>query len=282
VAAAVAIAVALIGSVLTWGLQEYSDRRKQLKEDTLRNRGEYRQHGLWLNQAVFQYLPSIALTCPLMTPYRVRPEPSGLSVTWLNNAAAPVEQLPNWNHALSHLRSDPRLDEGWGACLLAVAEYYETRSRTTDRLIALFTELVRREYGPEMNLDGPLQALAPPSCDVAFLAWFRIARAANPGWMTGPFYLPTGQPYVTNGNARLLWGRDATEADPARLQRIWDTVWAHAGLTGEVEEVVASHRHAVDTLSVVGDLTRRYSNLVGMTQDFDGECDECSKRWKPR
>lgn len=218
-----------------------------------------------------------------MTPNTDRPSNSGLSVTWSNNTQIAIEDLPNWEHALAHLRSDPRLDETWAKCADRTAMYYDARATTAEKLITRLSEMVRAEYGPEMKIGGSFQWDSPPWCDVPLLAWFRMARAANPGWAAGPFYLPdNNQFYVTLASMRPLWGRNAYEADPSRLQRIWDVILADSKLTALVDDVVSKHKAAVESVSILTQQSRQYSNVLGMTQEFEGECEECSRRWKPR
>src|SRR5208282_4972465 len=255
-------------------------REVREREDRNTNRSEYRRHGLWLNQAVFQHLPSLRLQKEVGYPQMH--DGSGLVVIWANNDVLLVERLPNWPQAIQHLTSDVHLRQSVEAVTRSSLGYYYVRADTFKQLVAKLSELVEKEYGPEMRVKDVWEGQVPPWCNVERMAWVALTQAENPDFLKQPLFNSPNQSFVALANIQFLGGRNSEELDSTRLQRIWDRVRSDEELAAGMKQVVENCRQAKEQISVFGEQALHYSNRLAMTEDFEGECDECSKRWKPR
>ena len=203
--AALAVVASCVSPYLVKPVEEASERRREETRVRGENRVRFERHALDLNSHAFAPMVAVVLESPLGNPPIYgnlnRPGGTGLHVRLANAQQAAVEGLPNWQLAHEHLSANPTLKRSWEETVEKARRYYELREATFNATVARLTQLVREEYGPQMQIVGGMGS-NPPWFDVAGTAWFIIGRR-------GPlnrrdFFNPGINPQTSEDHPRMV------------------------------------------------------------------------------
>lgn len=288
VAIVATVAVPFIERVLSNAASRTDERIHQRDE----NRAQFAQHALELNSHAYQPMVGVVLQSPLENPpINGRLDPpggSGIQVRLPDNQQLPIEGLPNWQFAMDHMLANAHVRAAWDAATAKAGRYYELRESTFNKTVGRFRVLLREEYGPGMHFSNTFSDHPVPWVDPEGLSYFVIGRRGplnrreffNPGGSSPD--VDENQPrQITTGSGYYLWGRNAREAEPTRLQGVFDAVWADSELSAAAEATAHADREAKGALADLSERIRIYSNWILLSKTFEGECGVC-RTWIPR
>ncbi len=276
---ATTLGVAILNSSATLAAESRAERR--------RNSKQFGRHSIELNEHVFKFMVSVRIEYPLERNPPIHPAGFGLVVP---HPSSPqpigIAGLANWPYGLAHFLANLEVKARWDGALAILSKFYSARDSNLAVLTDALTSRIREEFGEEMGLTGHVGD-PPPWVDVEGVSWFAMAKRESgyqqfyatpnpdpPAGSLGPYF-------VSWGTGSFLCGRSRAEADPSRLQRVFDDVTDTDEIAAGLNNLIALARDTVTAVSALGETFRVYSNRIQLAHTFEGSCDIC-RIWVPR